>query len=402
MAGDCNMATYEVVMPSDYLHILNCICIYNVKKTYKCYNAGDTWRSPATRLTADMYSQVLDNFWNKPTYKRPYYYIHNVNTSNFVPTNPYGERLFNQKEIGANDTNEVQTEFIKIDNSRLLILLHEGELYTISMFHGGLAGILSSNRISPITVLTDLEQSIMENTSNLSIHGTGGDNDPLYVIINGTEINLTDSNGDIVELVHNYSTIEDVFHIVGKSLKLGVDSSSTSDSSTGKYGGELKSCHEKYGDGNTNVNYGTDAFGAQIVQGEGLPRTIDIMKDGVPMQVSNIERGQALRYGNVSQVRLEIRYGTDNQVFELKQVYVDYIKAPQNIRLTQQEIDLTEDTSQMLEYPDYVCQEIINELVHLVMENISDQRLQTHPVVTQSIANPAQAQAPQAQGQSAQ
>jgi hypothetical protein len=44
----------------------------------------------------------------------------------------------------------------------------------------------------------------------------------------------------------------------------------------------------------------------------------------------------------------------------------------------------------MLEYPDYVCQEIINELVHLIMENISDQRLQTHPVVSQSIANPTQ------------
>jgi hypothetical protein len=27
-----------------------------------------------------MYSRVLDNFWNKPTYKHPYYYIHNVNT----------------------------------------------------------------------------------------------------------------------------------------------------------------------------------------------------------------------------------------------------------------------------------------------------------------------------------
>ena len=89
MAGDNHMATYEVIMPSDYLHILNCICIYNVRKTYKCYNKGDTWRAPATRLTADMYSQVLDNFWNKPTYKRPYYYIHNVNSSNFVPTNPY-------------------------------------------------------------------------------------------------------------------------------------------------------------------------------------------------------------------------------------------------------------------------------------------------------------------------
>ena len=56
MAGDNNMATYEVVMPSDYLHILNCICIYKVNKTYKCYNAGDTWRAPAKRLTADMYS----------------------------------------------------------------------------------------------------------------------------------------------------------------------------------------------------------------------------------------------------------------------------------------------------------------------------------------------------------
>ena len=27
-----------------------------------------------------MYSRVLDNFWNKPTYKHPYYYIHNINT----------------------------------------------------------------------------------------------------------------------------------------------------------------------------------------------------------------------------------------------------------------------------------------------------------------------------------
>jgi hypothetical protein len=36
------------------------------------------------------------------------------------------------------------------------------------------------------------------------------------------------------------------------------------------------------------------------------------------------------------------------------------------------EIDKTEDVSQMLEYPDYVCQEITNELVHLIMENISD------------------------------
>ena len=82
-------AVYEVIMPSDYLQLLNCSCIYNVKRTFKCYNEGDTWRAAATRLTSDMYSQVLDNFWNKPTYFRPYYFIHNVNTSSTAPYNPY-------------------------------------------------------------------------------------------------------------------------------------------------------------------------------------------------------------------------------------------------------------------------------------------------------------------------
>ena len=229
-------ANYEVILPSDYLHILNCICIYNVKKTYKCYNKDDSWRAPARRLTADMYSQVLDNFWNKPTYKKPYYYIHNVNDSITVPTNSKTDKI---------PTTEYQG-------------------------------------------------------NNL---GTDG---------NGKQIKTADS--------------------FGKSINIG----------------------------------GSDT--------------------------SNVERGAAIRYGNTSGVRLEIRYGTDDSVFQLSQVYIDYIKAPQTIRLTQLELDKTEDISQMLEYPDYVCQEIINELVHLIMENISDQRLQTHPVVSQSIANPAQQQ----------
>jgi len=111
-----NGANYEIVMPSDYLHLLNCICIYKVKKTYKCYNAGDTWRAAAKRLTADMYSQVLDNFWNKPTYKRPYYYIHNINinkddstteenittiTKASNPTNPYNSSTRKGTDISS-------------------------------------------------------------------------------------------------------------------------------------------------------------------------------------------------------------------------------------------------------------------------------------------------------------
>lgn len=238
MAGNNKMATYEVIMPSDYLHILNCICIYRVNQQYKCYNENDTWRAAARRLTADMYSQVLDNYWNRPTYKRPYYYIHNVNVTNRIPTNPK----------------------------------------------------------------TDPELSMTQ---------------------------------------HKDGSISDA---------------------------------------NTGNNIINDASPSKTVE-------LNVSDVG-----SAVERAAGVRYGNVSEVRCEIRYGTDNSVFELKSVYIDYIKAPQEIRLTQQQIDRTNDTSQMLEYPDYVCQEIINELVHLVMENISDQRLQTHPIVTQSIANPAQQQ----------
>lgn len=90
---------------------------------------------------------------------------------------------------------------------------------------------------------------------------------------------------------------------------------------------------------------------------------------------------------------MEIRCGKDDSVFKLDSVQIDYIKTPQYIRLTQEQLDLVEDTSQVLEFPDYVCQEIINELTMILMENAGDQRLQTHTVVSQSIANPAQAQA---------
>lgn len=263
LSGD--MATYYVDLPSDYLHLLNCIVVYNVKKTYKCYNKGDTWRCAATRLTADAYSQVMDNFWMKPSYKRPYYYIHNVNFSDSLPYDPYDE---------------------------------DGK------GHG-----------------TDISRAT----------SVSGD---------------VDGRGESGESGNNIAHVKD-----------------------------------------------------------GLPDTIKIGDSSY----SNVERSAQVRYGNVSKVRMEIRYGTDSKVFSLDHeaekeggyVYIDYIKAPQHIRLTQKEVDLTEDTSQMLEFPDYVCQEILNELVILIMENISDPKLQTFPVVSQSIANPAQAQAPEAAGQSA-
>lgn len=95
----------------------------------------------------------------------------------------------------------------------------------------------------------------------------------------------------------------------------------------------------------------------------------------------------------------EIRCG-NNSNYELIEVNLDYLKTPQILNLTQKQIDLIKDTTQELEFPEYVCYEIINELVTLIMENSANQRLQTFNSVTQSIVNPVQQQmitAPRAQ-----
>ena len=64
------------------------------------------------------------------------------------------------------------------------------------------------------------------------------------------------------------------------------------------------------------------------------------------------------------------------------------ITLPEN----EEQIDEVEDLSQVLEFPDYVCQEVVNELIKLLMENASDPRIQTHSPVNQTIAQPQQAQ----------
>lgn len=102
------------------------------------------------------------------------------------------------------------------------------------------------------------------------------------------------------------------------------------------------------------------------------------------------------RNANVTKVLLEIRFGKDSTLFTPVKAYVDYLKGPQFIRLTQAQIDKTADTSQILEFPDYVCFEIVNIFTKLIMENASDPRLQTNIPINNTIASgiPQQQQAP--------
>jgi len=105
-------ATYEVDLPSDYLHLLNCICYFEVTKNWKCYNGGGYAKFAAKRLTADSWSTIINDYFNRPTPERPYYYIHNINKSNTIPTNPISDEggtdmvgLYNVTNTGENNTN---------------------------------------------------------------------------------------------------------------------------------------------------------------------------------------------------------------------------------------------------------------------------------------------------------
>lgn len=262
-----NGATYDFMLPVDYLHLLNCVCIFKVNKKYKCYDKGTYWIIGAERLTSDAWPQIINNFYMRPTYKHPYFFIHNENTS----VNKLGDDNINNE--------------------------------------------------NPTNVLID------DTTTNTSIKQAGTD-----VLGDGTIV-------------------------------------LTSDGEPARENDEI------------------------IISGTSFKRDL-VLNDGTTKD-SVVEKTAGHRYGNASNVRLEIRYGKDNSIFELYSIQVDYLKTPQHIRLTETQIELTEDTSQIMEFPDIVCKEIIDELVTIVMENSSDPRLQTHPVVSQSIANPAQAQAPQ-------
>lgn len=193
---------YVTELPDDYMHILNCIVEFAVKKPFKCYSEGDHVDFPARRLTADMASGILHNVYMKPDYKRPYFYINNVSRMQNIEDNAVIDNVDNDTE---------RTDSVKPANTRI---------------------------------------------------------------------------------------------------------------------------------------------------------------------------------ANTSNVRMEIRYGDDTEVFEPVCVYVDYIKAPMFIRLTYQEITDTVDRTRPLEFPDYVCYEIVNEFVKLLMENASDPRLQTNYAINQTVADP--------------
>lgn len=283
--------TYEVNLPDDYLHVLNCVVEYKLQRTYKCYDKDSYWHQGATRLTADMFSQIINNYYLRPCYKRPYYYINNNTVTNNYPTTDNLVSVIDSKYVVETTLGALTVDSI------VTITLKDGSVKTAT----------------GVTVAA-LETAIKALDASLAVAGV--------VTLSTNNILIKDS------AVSNIS-------VAGPGLVLSKEPSST--------------------------------------------------------------RVAENRYGNQSKVRMEIRYGKDDNTFKLNKVFIDYLKAPQFIRLTQDQIDEVEDTTQIIEFPDYVCQEIVNELIKLLMENGSDPRLQSHIPVNQSIANPQQEQQQQQQ-----
>ena len=305
-------ATYYVDMPDDYLHLLNCICLFDVNKRKECWDKGDVMVVGATKLTADSWSSVVDDVYNQPTKKRPYYYVHNQN----------------DVHINAG-TGEFEENYLNLPSNSETDQLHS---YT----NADWLAVLAAAR----------QESIRTSTEDNPVTAAS---------------------------VWSIARTSDFAESVPESLPTGV--------TTPKKAYEAL-CQLEI----------TSA-------GSNFARTFDFGHEETVDTYSTVEKPAGTRHANSSRVKVEIRCGRDkSNIFSLSAVQIDYVKAPQFIRLTQEQLDSDEDISQVMEFPDYVNQEIVNELVNLVMRKTNDPALQAHLQMTQSIARPTgQSQQPAAQ-----
>lgn len=326
-------ATYFVDMPDDYLHLLNCICLFDVNKNKECWNEGDVMVVGATKLTADSWSSVVDDVYNRPTKKRPYYYIHNQNDIYLDSNNELTDRN-SQLPTNINSTNA------KVPSGNATDNLHT---YTVND-----TWISVLNAAYSASQLTNASANSVLSAATIAAGGNSKITTAIEKIVSyGLSAN---------QVYDKLKELNDEFYYLGNS-----NFSRTFD-------------FDSNGDG-TIATGGSETF-----------RTI--------------EKPTSSRHANSSRVKVEIRCGRDkSNVFSLSAVQIDYVKAPQFINLTQEQLDSDQDISQVMEFPDYVNQEIINELVNLIMRKTNDPSLGTHIQITESIARPTgQQQQPATQG----
>lgn len=89
---------------------------------------------------------------------------------------------------------------------------------------------------------------------------------------------------------------------------------------------------------------------------------------------------------NITKTIIDVRCGNTSK-YKPKEVYIDYLKTPSIINLTYDDLTSEIDNTPTVEFPTYICYEIINEFVKLLLENSSDPRLQTNIPINATIGN---------------
>ena len=91
-------------------------------------------------------------------------------------------------------------------------------------------------------------------------------------------------------------------------------------------------------------------------------------------------------YFDIVNNRFEIKVGDiDTKSVEISNILVEYLSDPTPVDMTEEEVENTEDTSEVLEFSTSVGEEINKICLNLILERGSSHRLQANQAVNQSI-----------------
>lgn len=310
---------YSTYLPDDYLHILNCIVAFKMNRQKNCHAKDSLVFKGAKRLSSNANSAILNNYYLKPSYKNPYFYINNVDVRG-------GEELGGIETLKNINSQAIVWE-VNLENKSLSLqnLTAEFVFCDETALRYPLSNI--PNIAGQSKDIQSLYRDLLKIKNQLIIPDDSSTADPS--LIRGLKVDYVDSDCLEVALLKCV-----LFRI------------------TGEHSDTIK------------------------IENGGM---VDFMQD----------KKAGIRFGNKTKARIEIRFGSDKTIATPQFIMVDYLKVPQQISLTQAELNDIEDNSQRLEFPDYVIYEIINRLVMLLLENTGNPRVQIQAGVNQTVPTSA-------------
>ena len=90
-------------------------------------------------------------------------------------------------------------------------------------------------------------------------------------------------------------------------------------------------------------------------------------------------------YFKITGDRLEVLTGNSTSEFTVDDVSIEYLKNPGTLKIEAEDLLTIVDTTDVMEFDEYVCIELVNMAVGFILEQGTDPRLATQPSINQSI-----------------